>query len=61
MRMKPSAQSSMPPLNDGQALFLADDGRSAWRRTRIGLWFYAGLGVGRIILSGMSILLLRRR
>jgi hypothetical protein len=59
--MKRRVQSSMSPLNDGQALFLVDDGRGAWRRTPIGLWFYAGLGVARIILSGMSIVLLRRR
>jgi len=59
--MKPSSvQSSMSPPDDSQALFLADDGRANWRRTPIGLWFYAGLGVARIILSGMSIVLLRR-
>ena len=59
--MKPaSEQSSMLPPEDSQALFLADDGRAGWRRTPIGLWFYAGLGCVRIILSGMSIVLLRR-
>jgi hypothetical protein len=50
----------MLPPDDSQTLFLADDGRANWRRTPIGLWFYAGLGVARIILSGMSIVLLRR-
>ena len=50
----------MPPLEDAQAVFLADDGRARWRRTRIGLWFYAGRGVARIILSGLSIVILRR-
>jgi len=50
----------MSPPEDSQAVFLPDDGRAAWRRTRIGLWLYAGLGVARIIVSGVSIVLLRR-
>lgn len=49
----------MLPPDDSHALFLADDSRAAWRRTRIGLWLYAGLGIARIILSGVSIVLRR--
>jgi len=45
--------------DDRQALFLEETG-PAWRRTRIGLWLYAGLGVVRIILSGVSLVLFRR-
>ena len=44
---------------DKQTIFLEETG-PAWRRTRIGLWFYAGLGVARIILSGVSLVLFRR-
>ncbi|SDA27173.1 hypothetical protein SAMN03159340_02126 [Sphingomonas sp. NFR15] len=58
--MKPSSvQSSMSPHSDSQ-MFLAEDARAGWRRTPFGLWFYAGLGALRIILSGLSIVLIRR-
>ena len=60
VRMKSSnAQGSTLLPDDRQALFLEETG-PAWRRTRIGLWLYAGLGVVRIILSGVSLVLFRR-
>ncbi|WP_304561796.1 hypothetical protein [Sphingomonas immobilis] len=31
-----------------------------WKRNPIGLWIYAGMGAVRIILSGLSILIIRR-
>ncbi|CAN5309973.1 hypothetical protein BH10PSE15_BH10PSE15_09820 [soil metagenome] len=55
----PSAQGSTLRPDDSQAVFLDDLG-PAWRRTRIGLWLYAGLGVLRIIGSGVSLVVLRR-
>jgi hypothetical protein len=49
----------MLPPDDTQAVFLTEDARAPWRRNRIGLWLYAGLGVGRIILSGVSLVFRR--
>jgi hypothetical protein len=49
----------MLPPNDTQAVFLAEDARAPWRRNRIGLWFYAGVGCVRIILSGVSLVFRR--
>jgi len=57
--MKSSNARGSTLLPDDQALFLEETG-PAWRRTRIGLWLYAGLGVVRIILSGVSLVLFRR-
>ena len=57
--MTSSKVQSSALLPDDQALFLEETG-PAWRRTRIGLWLYAGLGVARIILSGVSLVLFRR-
>ena len=52
-----------PPLDRGRIVFpeQLDDHRPAkWKRNPFGLWFYAGIGAVRIILSGLSILIIRR-
>ena len=53
-----------PPLERSRIVFpdpqLDEHRPPKWKRNPFGLWFYAGIGAARIILSGLSILIIRR-
>jgi hypothetical protein len=55
--------TTAPPRNETLAVLpdpLDEHRPVKWKRNPFGLWLYAGIGAARIILSGLSILVIRR-